>query len=76
MFGLVIPESEAGLDPTNLIAQDAMLIALEDETGYVKLDAAVRVFGNLDSYRVEIHVGWRVNEISSDGAHAVYRVTG
>ena len=66
VFGLCYPEHVAGLDPTNLIAQDVMLIALEDESGYVKLDAPPGGW-KPGQYKVEIHVGWRVNEISLMG---------
>jgi hypothetical protein len=66
VFGLCYPEHVAGLDPTKLIAQDVMLIALEDESGYVKLDAPSGGW-KPGQYKVEVHVGWRVNEISLMG---------
>src|SRR6476660_6976424 len=66
VFGLCYPEEVAGLDPRTLLVQDTMLIALEDETGYIKLDSPSGVW-KPGRYRVEIHVGWRVNEISLMG---------
>ena len=66
VFGLCYPERVADLDPTKLIAQDVMLIALEDESGYVKLDAPPGGW-KPGQYKVEVHVGWRVNEISLMG---------
>jgi hypothetical protein len=66
VFGLCYPERVAGLDPAKLIAQDVMLIALEDESGYVKLDAPPGGW-KPGQYKVEVHVGWRVNEISLMG---------
>jgi hypothetical protein len=66
VFGLCYPERVADLDPSKLIAQDVMLIALEDESGYVKLDAPPGGW-KPGHYKVEIHVGWRVNEISLMG---------
>ncbi len=66
VFGLCYPEEVAGLDPRTLLMQDTMLIALEDETGYIKLDSPSGVW-KPGRYRVEIHVGWRVNEISLMG---------
>jgi hypothetical protein len=66
IFGLCYPERVVGLDPTKLIAQDVMLIALEDESGYVKLEAPPGGW-KPGQYKVEVHVGWRVNEISLMG---------
>jgi hypothetical protein len=66
VFGLCYPEQVAGLDPTTLLVQDTMLIALEDDTGYIKLDKPSGGW-QPGRYRVEIHVGWRVNEISLMG---------
>lgn len=66
VFGLCYPEQVAGLDPKTLVAQDAMLLALEDESGYVKLDAPPGGW-KPGRYKVEIHVGWKVNEISLIG---------
>src|SRR5690349_1919012 len=40
VFGRCYPESVPGLDPQTIIGQDAMYIALEDESGYLKLSSA------------------------------------
>src|SRR5690349_18010105 len=40
VFGRCYPESVPGLDPHTVIGQDAMYIALEDESGYLKLSSA------------------------------------
>lgn len=66
VMGLCYPEQVPGLDPKTLVAQDAMLLALEDESGYVKLDAPPGGW-KPGRYKVEIHVGWQVNEISLMG---------
>jgi hypothetical protein len=66
VFGRCFPEEVPGLNPDQLVAQDAMYIALEDETGYLKL------FPPNDRwmpgrYKVEIHAGEQVNEMSLVG---------
>lgn len=66
VFGICYPEQVPGLDPKTQIAQDAMYLALEDESGYVKL---VQPAGGWKPgrYKVEIHVGFAVNELSLMG---------
>lgn len=66
VFGVCFPEEVAGLDPKTVVAQDAMYMALEDESGYVKL-AAPPGGWKPGKYKVEIHIGWQVNEISLMG---------
>jgi hypothetical protein len=66
VFGVCFPEEVAGLDPKKVVAQDAMYMALEDESGYVKL-AAPPGGWQPGKYKVEIHIGWQVNEISLMG---------
>jgi hypothetical protein len=65
MFGRCYPESVPGLDPHTVIGQDAMYIALEDESGYLKLSSAQG--WKPGRYRVEIHAGEQVNEVSLMG---------
>jgi hypothetical protein len=67
VMGLCYPEKVPGLDPGTLLMQDAMLLALEDETGFVKL---TRPEGGWKpgQYKVEIHIGWAVNAISLMGS--------
>lgn len=66
VFGVCFPEEVEGLDPKKALAQDAMYMALEDESGYVKL-AAPPGGWKPGKYKVEIHIGWQVNEISLMG---------
>ena len=66
VFGRCFPESVAGLDPTVMIGQDAMHIALEDDSGYLTLSPPHDVW-KPGRYKVEIHVGEQVNETSLMG---------
>ena len=66
VFGLCFPEKVHGLDPATLIAQDTMYLALEDESGYVKL-APPDGGWKPGQYKVEIHVGFSVSEVSLTG---------
>ncbi|MGH7148615.1 MAG: hypothetical protein ACREIJ_12050 [Nitrospiraceae bacterium] len=66
VFGRCYPEAVAGLDPTMVIGQDAMHIALEDESGYLTLSPPQDAW-KPGRYRVEIHVGEQVNEMSLMG---------
>lgn len=66
VFGRCFPEAVPGLSPESLVSQDAMYMALEDESGYLKL------FPPQDRwtpgrYKVEIHAGEEVNEMSLVG---------
>ena len=66
VFGLCFPEQVNGLDPKTVLTQDVMYVALEDDSGYVEL---TRPPGGWKpgKYKVEIHVGYQVNEISLIG---------
>ncbi len=66
VFGRCYPEAVAGLDPTVVIGQDAMHIALEDESGYLTLSPLQGAW-KPGRYKVEIHVGEQVNEMSLMG---------
>jgi hypothetical protein len=66
VFGRCFPEAVAGLDPTVVIGQDAMLIALEDDSGYLTLSPPQDTW-KPGRYKVEIHVGEQVNEMSLMG---------
>jgi hypothetical protein len=66
VFGLCFPEQVDGLDPKTVLTQDAMYIALEDDSGYVKL-ASPPGGWRPGKYKVEIHVGYQVNDISLFG---------
>jgi hypothetical protein len=66
VVGVCFPEQVEGLDPTKPVTQDTMYLALEDESGYLKL------FPPKDRwqpgrYKVEIHIGWEVSDISLIG---------
>lgn len=66
VFGRLFPERVPGLDPALLIGQDAMHIALEDESGYLTLSPPQGSW-KPGRYKVEIHVGEEVNEMSLMG---------
>jgi hypothetical protein len=66
VFGYCFPEAVDGLDPTVMIGQDAMHIALEDESGYLTLSPPQGRW-KPGRYKVEIHVGEQVNEMSLMG---------
>ncbi len=67
IFGRCYPEQVEGLDPKRVIAQDVMYMALEDESGYLKLFPPPGGW-KPGKYKVEIHIGWKINEISLIGA--------
>jgi hypothetical protein len=66
VFGLCFPERVDGLDPTVMVEQDAMHIALEDNSGYLKLSPPQNNW-KPGRYRVEIHVGEAITEMSLIG---------
>jgi hypothetical protein len=66
VFGRCFPEEVAGLDPRTAIGEDSMYIALEDETGYLKLFPPQDGWKS-GRYKVEIHAGEQVNEMSLMG---------
>jgi hypothetical protein len=67
VIGRCFPEAVAGLNPTAVIGQDAMHIALEDDTGYLTFSPPQGTW-KPGRYKVEIHVGEQVNEMSLMGA--------
>ncbi len=66
VFGHCFPEAVAGLDPAMEVGEDVMHIALEDDTGYLRLSSPQGGW-RPGRYRVEIHVGEQVNEMSLMG---------
>ncbi len=66
VFGRCYPEQVPGLSPQTLVGQDAMYIALEDETGYLKLFPPQGGW-TPGRYKVEIHAGEEVNDMSLVG---------
>lgn len=63
VFGRCYPEQVDGWDSHRVVAEDAMYIALEDHTGYLKLFPAGGSW-RPGRYKVEIHAGEQVNEMS------------
>ena len=66
VFGRCFPEEVAGLDPGTAVGEDSMYIALEDETGYLKLFPPKGGW-KPGRYKVEIHAGEQVNDMSLMG---------
>jgi hypothetical protein len=66
VIGVCYPEQVEGLDPKTVVDRDAMYLALEDESGYVRLHAPDGGW-KPGRYKVEIHVGWQVTEVSLVG---------
>jgi hypothetical protein len=66
VFGRCRPERAAGVDPATIISEDAMYITLEDESGNLKLSAP-KTGWKPGRYKVEIHAGEQVNEMSLMG---------
>ena len=67
VFGVCYAEHVASLDSQVVVARDTALITMEDESGYLKLSPPVGGW-KTGSYRVEIHVGEQINNISLIGA--------
>lgn len=66
LFGLCYPEEVPGLDGNAVVSQDAMYIALEDDTGYLKL-LPPQGGWKAGRYKVLIHAGEQVNDMSFMG---------
>lgn len=66
VFGQCRPERVSGLDPGTIVAEDAMHIALEDDSGYLKLSSPTNGW-RPGQYKVEIHAGEQVNEMNLMG---------
>ena len=66
VFGRCTPEKVAGIAPETIVSEDAMHIALEDDSGYLKLSAPEGGW-TPGQYKVEIHAGEQVNETSLIG---------
>ncbi|TAJ22847.1 MAG: hypothetical protein EPO64_12655 [Nitrospirae bacterium] len=60
VFGVCFPEQVEGLDPKKSLTRDTMYLALEDESGYLKLAAPAEGW-RPGKYKVEIYVGWQIN---------------
>lgn len=66
IFSVCYPEDVPGLDPKTAVAQDTVYIATEDESGYLKLFPPANGW-KPGRYKVEIHVGEEVNDLSLVG---------
>lgn len=66
IFSLCYPEAVPGLDSRTAVARDTIYIATEDETGYLKLLPPAEGW-KPGHYKVEIHVGEEVNNLSLVG---------
>jgi hypothetical protein len=66
VFGLCFPEEVTGLDSKVAVGEDSMYIALEDETGYLKLFPPQGGW-KPGRYKIEIHAGEQVNDMSLMG---------
>lgn len=66
VFGRCYAERVDGLDGQLVVAEDAMYIALEDQTGYLKLFPSQGSW-KPGRYKVEIHAGEEVNDMSLMG---------
>lgn len=66
LFGLCYPEEVPGLDGNAVVSQDAMYIALEDDTGYLRLLPPPDGW-KAGRYKVHIHAGEQVNDMSLMG---------
>ena len=66
VFGRCFPEAVAGLDPHTVVGEDAMYISLEDESGFLKLTPPEGGW-KPGRYKVKIHAGEQVNEVSLVG---------
>jgi hypothetical protein len=65
VFGRCMPEAD-GIERDTIVTEDAMHIALEDESGYLKL-LPPQGGWKPGRYKVEIHSGEQVNEMSLMG---------
>jgi hypothetical protein len=66
VFGRCTSEAVAGVVPGTIVSEDAMRIALEDESGYLKLLPPLEGW-KPGRYKVVIHTGEQVNETSLMG---------
>ena len=66
VFGRCTPEAVPGIERDTIVSEDAMRVALEDESGYLKLSSPHGGW-RPGRYKVEIHAGEEVNEMSLIG---------
>lgn len=66
VFGRCFPDGIPGAEPETIVSEDAMHMALEDESGYLKLLPQTERWMP-GRYKVEIHAGEQVSEMSLIG---------
>lgn len=66
VMGVCYPEQVDGLDPKTPFLKDSMYLALEDESGYLKLFPPEDRW-KPGKYKVEIHIGYEVSDVSLIG---------
>ena len=66
VIGICYPEQVEGLDSATPVQKDSMYLALEDESGYLKLHPPTDRW-KPGKYKVEIHVGYEVSDVSLIG---------
>jgi hypothetical protein len=66
VFGRCLPESVSGIAPGTVVSEDVMHVALEDDSGYLKLSPPQGGW-KPGRYKAEIHTGEEVNEMSLMG---------
>ncbi len=66
VFGRCLPESVPGIEPGTIVSEDVARVALEDDSGYLKLPSPEGGW-RPGRYKVEIHAGEQANEMSLMG---------
>jgi hypothetical protein len=66
VFGRLFPEKVEGLQPDQSLDEDTMLIAAEDESGYLQFFPPDGRW-NVGTYRIDIHIGFQINPINRMG---------
>ena len=66
VFGRCMPDQVSDVAPGTIVSEDAVHMALEDESGYLKLSSPQGGW-KPGRYKVEIHAGEQVNEMSLMG---------
>ena len=66
VFGRLYPEMVDNLDPAELLDEDTMYLAAEDESGYLQFFPQSGRW-RPGAYQVKIFVGWETNEVNQMG---------
>ena len=66
IFGRCLPETVSGMVPGTVVSEDVVHVALEDDSGYLRLSSPHGGW-RPGRYKVEIHAGEQVNEMSLMG---------